>query len=332
MSELALHPRKGLLATAVAIAALATSPVFADGQRGADTAPPKTNATFGVLQFAAGSETVNESWYSSQFQIMNSFAEMMTTTLVENGYRLIERERLGDILKEQDLGKDGRVDAPTAAKLGKVIGVDYVILGTVTQFGVTKTGGGLGGVLGRITDVNVNQTKGDAAIDVRIVNSTTGEIVAVGKGSGSLSSTSFNLTFDWWKNVNFQNSEWESSMIGKAAKKAVDECIKKLDPKMSKLPSLGLTPAVPKARYTVLAVTSAGDAIVEMDPKTPLKVGDVLILRRITNVVKKDGKVIFEESTAVGKVEVVEVQENGAKVKLVAGSGDAIKEGDIAEP
>lgn len=324
--------RKSLIKATIAAALLAAAAAATAQKDDAAKPAPKTSATFGILEFEAGSQTVNESWYSSRFEIMNSFAEMMTTSMVEQGYRLIERQRLGEILKEQDLGKEGRIDPATAAKLGKVIGVDYVILGTVTQFGVTKTGGGLGNILGRVTSVDVNQTKGEATIDVRVVNSTTGEIMCVAKGSGSLSSTSFAFSIDWWKSVDFHNSEWEASMIGKAAKKAIDECIKKIDPKASKLPALGLTPAAPKARYTVLAVTSATEAVVEMDPKMPLKVGDVLNLRRITNVVKKDGKVIFEESTPVGRVEVIEVQENGAKVRLVGTTTETIKEGDIAEP
>ena len=292
----------------------------------------KTNATFGILQFEAGSQTVNESWYSSRFEIMNGIAEMMTTTLVEQGYRLIERQRLSEILKEQDMGTSGRIDPATAAKMGKVIGCDYIILGTVTQFGISRTGGGVSGVLGRVTGVDVNQTKGEATIDIRIVNSTTGEIMAVGKGSGTETSTSFSFSIDWWKSVDFHNSEWEGSMIGKACRKAVEGCIKKVDPKASKLPSLGLTPPKAKARYAVLAVTSATEAVVEMDPKMPLKVGDVLNLRRVTNVVKKDGKVVFEESKLIGKVEVVEVQDAGAKVRLIGTTSETIKEGDIAEP
>jgi hypothetical protein len=257
---------------------------------------------------------------------------MMTTAMVDKGYRLIERQRLGEILKEQDLGKEGRIDSATAAQMGKVIGCDYIILGSVTQFGMSKMGGGAVGVLGRVTGVGASQSKAEAVIDIRIVNSTTGEIMCVGKGKGTETSTSIGFSIDWWKSVHFEQEEWASSMIGKAARKAVDECIKKVDPKSSKLPALGLEPTKAKSRYPVAAVLSGTEAIVSIEGKAaPLKVGDVLTLKRVTNVVKKDDKVIFEESKVIGKVEVVEVQEAGAKVRLVDAGSETIKEGDVAE-
>jgi hypothetical protein len=183
-------------------------------------------------------------------------------------------------------------------------------------------------MLGRVTGVGASQTKAEATIDIRIVNTTTGEIMCVGKGKGSESNTSVSLTVDWWKSIDFSGSEWYTSMVGKATRKAVDDCIKKVDPKASKLPTLGLTPTVAKMKCGVIAVLSATEAIIELDPRNPLKVGDVLTLKRITNQVKKDGKVIFEDSKVVGKVEVIEVQESGAKVRLTT-TGEEIKEGDI---
>ena len=210
--------RHSFFRATIGVALLVAAAFAAADQNDTAQPTPKTNATFGILQFEAGSQTVNESWYSSRFEIMNGIAEMMTTTLVEQGYRLIERQRLSEILKEQDMGTSGRIDPATAAKMGKVIGCDYIILGTVTQFGISRTGGGVSGVLGRVTGVDVNQTKGEATIDIRIVNSTTGEIMAVGKGSGTETSTSFSFSIDWWKSVDFHNSEWEGSMIGKAVR------------------------------------------------------------------------------------------------------------------
>jgi curli biogenesis system outer membrane secretion channel CsgG len=317
----------GKATVAVALLAVAAAATAAQKEEA-----PKSGATFGILQFEAGTQTQGEGWWSQRFEIMNSIADMMTTAMVDKGYRLIERQRLGEILKEQDMGTQGRIDPATAAQMGKVIGCDYIVLGSVTQFGISKVGGGATGVLGRVTGVHANQTKAEAVIDIRIVNSTTGEIMCVGKGKGTETSTSFALSVDWWKSVHFDQEEWASSMIGKATRKAVDECIKKVDPKTSKLPSLGRTPAVAKSRYAVAAVLSSTLAIVSIDAKaSPLKVGDILTLKRVTNVVKKDDKVIFEDLKVIGKVEVIEVQDSGAKVRLMDAGSETIKEGDVAE-
>ncbi len=47
--------------------------------------------------------------------------------------RLVERDKIQDILREQDLAKDGRIDAATAAKIGKLVQARYVITGTFTD-------------------------------------------------------------------------------------------------------------------------------------------------------------------------------------------------------
>ncbi|MGH7702568.1 MAG: CsgG/HfaB family protein [Gemmatimonadales bacterium] len=48
--------------------------------------------------------------------------------------RLVDRSQTQQLLSEQDLGKDGRVDANTAAKIGKLVGAKYVIMGSFIDF------------------------------------------------------------------------------------------------------------------------------------------------------------------------------------------------------
>jgi TolB-like protein len=58
--------------------------------------------------------------------------EKLTHYLVENGeLLLVERSRIDQILKEQSLSMTGAVDAGTAAKIGKILSVDAVIIGTI---------------------------------------------------------------------------------------------------------------------------------------------------------------------------------------------------------
>jgi len=56
--------------------------------------------------------------------------QMLLTELSQNGaMRIVERGALRELLDEQDLGASGRVDPQTAARLGRVVGARYVILG-----------------------------------------------------------------------------------------------------------------------------------------------------------------------------------------------------------
>src|SRR5690606_38311461 len=73
-------------------------------------------------------------------------ADMLTTELVRgSGFDVFERARLNSIMQEQNLGSSGRVDPSTAAQIGKIIGVDYIVTGAVTEYGQSSRGGGGGG-------------------------------------------------------------------------------------------------------------------------------------------------------------------------------------------
>ncbi len=78
---------------------------------------------------------------------------LMTELAVDDQLRIIERSQLRQLIEEQDLGASGRVDANTAARLGRLVGARYMILGGFTDL------------------------YGDFRIDARVVNVETGEIV-----------------------------------------------------------------------------------------------------------------------------------------------------------
>jgi tetratricopeptide (TPR) repeat protein len=81
---------------------------------------------------------------------------MLISELAQNpSVRVVEREDVQRLLDEQNLGTSGRVDPQTAAKVGKLVGARYVVLGTFLDF------------------------YGDFRVDARLVNVETSEIVKV---------------------------------------------------------------------------------------------------------------------------------------------------------
>src|SRR5216117_3130658 len=83
-------------------------------------------------------------------------AGMMISELSQNpAARIVERQEVQRLIDEQNLGAQGRVDPQTAAKVGKLVGARYVVLGTFIDF------------------------YGDFRVDVRLVNVETSEIVKV---------------------------------------------------------------------------------------------------------------------------------------------------------
>ena len=101
---------------------------------------------------------------------------MLSNELVATkAFRVVERSKLESVLQEQNLAASGRVSAGTGAQIGKLAGADYLIMGTVTAFerNVADTGGGVS-----FRGISVGGKKDEAylAVDLRVVNATTGEI------------------------------------------------------------------------------------------------------------------------------------------------------------
>ncbi len=69
-------------------------------------------------------------------------SDMFTTEMISvPGLSIVERSRLVNILKEQKLGLSGVVDMQTAQEVGKVLGVEGIIFGSIGEYGQKLTRG-----------------------------------------------------------------------------------------------------------------------------------------------------------------------------------------------
>ncbi len=60
-------------------------------------------------------------------------ADMLTQQLVAHGANVVERQQLNAILQEQHLATSGALDPRTIKQVGKILGVDALFIGTVSQ-------------------------------------------------------------------------------------------------------------------------------------------------------------------------------------------------------
>jgi curli biogenesis system outer membrane secretion channel CsgG len=130
-----------------------------------------TKPSVGVAEFRNDSGAY---WWSSG--VGGDLAGMLTNELSSVGkFNMVERNKLSAVLDEQDLGESGRMNRATSAKLGKLTGAKYLVLGTVTSYDEQSRGAGTGlsykgfGIGGRKDEAYI-------AVDVRVVDTTTGEI------------------------------------------------------------------------------------------------------------------------------------------------------------
>lgn len=101
---------------------------------------------------------------------------MLSNELVATrGFSVLERNKIQAVLEEQNLGASGRVQPGTAARMGKIIGAQYLIDGTVTAYeeDTSNTGGGIS-VKG--ISLGGSSSRAYLAIDLRVINATTGAI------------------------------------------------------------------------------------------------------------------------------------------------------------
>ncbi|MCK9538251.1 CsgG/HfaB family protein [Dokdonella sp.] len=141
------------------------------GILGSSTVLAASKPTIGVAEFK------NESgagWWRGG--VGWELSGMLSNELSSTGdFRVVERAKLDKVLEEQNLAASGRVRSGTGAKMGQVTGAQYLVFGTVTSYeeNTASTGGGLSF---RGISLGGKKTEAYLAIDLRVVNSETGEV------------------------------------------------------------------------------------------------------------------------------------------------------------
>ncbi|MBI5594207.1 MAG: CsgG/HfaB family protein [Deltaproteobacteria bacterium] len=126
----------------------------------------------GVLRFT---NHTSAGWWSGSMG--SELQDMLAAELSSIGaFQVLERKEIDAVLGEQDLGASGRVDPQTRAKIGKIKGARYLVAGTVSSFEEQTSGGG-GGISVMGFSVGGKNDKAYMAVDLKVIDTTTGEIV-----------------------------------------------------------------------------------------------------------------------------------------------------------
>ena len=276
--------------------------------------------------------------FGQDVDVGKGITDLLVTYLVKDGsYSVIERKALDKIMAEQNFSNSDRANPNSAAKIGKLLGVDAIIVGSITQFGNetknTKIGGGGGGFGGfGVGGFGHKNSKAIVGIDARIVDIDTGEILAVaqGKGESARSSTSLLGGGGNWHGfgggaADFGSSDFQNTIIGEAVKLATQQLSTEVIAGKEKL----------VARIIIVeglvAAVDSGQVILNVGSKSGVKVGDELNVQRVTKEIKDPatGKVLRKMSTPVGVVKVTDVDDISAVCAPVSGNGfkvgDAVK-------
>jgi len=223
--------------------------------------------------------------------------DILTTELARaDKFIMITRQDLDLLQDEQDLAKSGMIKAGTGAKSGEVMGVNAIVTGVVSQFGVKQKSATY------LVGASKTQTA-EATVDVRVIDATTGQIIFAESGTGVHESSSTQVLGIGGK------TGYDETMEGKAFRAAVSKFIDNLIQKMSMIEWSGKVAAVDGREITVnagkktglaagdrLAVFGEGREVIDPDTKMPLgrrpgpKKGEIEIVD------------FFGEDASIGKV------------------------------
>lgn len=211
-------------------------------------------------------------------------------------FSVIEREKLDLVLQEQGLSTTGALDQQTAAKVGQVLGIKYIITGGIDKFAINTTKGGFGGIGG-------SYTKAEAKINLRLIDTTTAErIVAVSaegdvkKGGGFVKGASLSREDEW-------------GIASEALEKASEEVVKAFEAHKG-LKKLSAGGAMAGVEGKIIKV-EGNQAWLNMGSVSGIQVGDRYDVFSVGEaLVDPDtGQVLGVDESQTGSGEVVEVQD-----------------------
>jgi curli biogenesis system outer membrane secretion channel CsgG len=278
--------------------------------------------------------------FGTNMDVGKGITDLLVDRLVTSGvYSVIERKALDKILTEQNFSNSDRADPNSAAKIARILGVDAIIIGSITQFGrddqSTSVGGGaLGGVTRRygIGGVQRKESKAVVVINARLIDTSTAEILAVASGKGESQRSGTSLLGAGGGGgtaaggaVDMKSSNFASTILGEAVSQSISQLAGQLDQNATRLPTVKINV------QGLVADASGGMLILNVGSKSGVKVGDRLQVTRKVRDIKDPatGKVLRSVEDQLGVVTITEVDEQSSVGTYTGASptkvGDVVK-------
>lgn len=293
-----------------------------------------------VLDFDFGAVDIGLAYraYGGRENLARRVSDKLVSSLVGLGTcQVVERSQLEKVLREQNLGREGRIDPSTAAKVGRILGVDALIIGSVSVFDLQ----GLPDY-SRNTSWDPRDMQARIAVNFRVVNTTT----AVVELSNEMTGMSTNVRKKRSAGERFATDVLSGVLSGNRGRYpqvkdedvrdvvqlAVDDVVSKITLEVDNYLSgeRGDTNAgaAPSNRVNGRVIEVDGPTVYIVDiNRSAVRIGDRLFVRR--GRARRDPvtgrEVRFTEK--IGEVEIVEIQDE-VIVGSFSGSGQA-QVGDI---
>ncbi|MFB3897136.1 MAG: CsgG/HfaB family protein [bacterium] len=258
----------------------------------------------------------NTSAYAGPWHIGGGVSDMLATALFKsNKFDVIERERIGLIIKEQKFQQTDMVDASSAVELGKLLGADVIITGNVTEFGIKRGGLDFDRFAPHgLTGLSVKTQTVRVAMDARMIDVQTGKLIAAEDANASNSSGNVGIGIEN-TGMAFGDRGFDETSAGKATREAVNVLVQKISASL----------------YSAqVASVDGNEVIINIGKKDGVKIGDMFEIKSMGKQIidPGTGKVLGYKKSSAGTIKITSVEDTFSTGMLIDG---AAKEKDFVE-
>lgn len=301
------------------LSSLAQTPVSSELKKGTATktvdegAATKMAPVKGVKHAIGVSEFANEAGYAGWSSLGGNLKYMLESALAETGrFVMVERISLGTVVAEQDLQQSGRAAAAkTVAETGKLRSAKYVATGALTEITENTSGDG-GGIGFGGFKIGAGGTKSAIVLVVKIIDSTSGEVVASKRIRGEAGKSGLTLGIAGFKGVDANFGSFAKTPLGQATQDCINSAVLFISEAMQKT----------TIESSVVAVTEE-EVVIAMGENYGIEVGQELVVRKDGEVLKDpDTGAILDrlEGKVTGVIRVTRLREKTAYCKVIDGA------------
>jgi curli biogenesis system outer membrane secretion channel CsgG len=275
-------------------------------------AGPKITIAVGKIDVTSGATS------SGAMTTSPAITAMLATALEQSGRFIVaERDNLNQVINEQELAANKLTQGSAAPAAGNVIPAQYIVVGSVSELSDTDRGSSFGIGFGGI-GLSLSGQKGSVALDLRLVNTRTGQVEDSFTLRKALSSTGIGLS-GGWKQITLGGNQLWNTPLGETLRAALNEAADRIAASAS------------KGGWDALVAAVEGDTVyVNAGSDAGLKIGDHLVIERIAGALTDPATnlILTVQKVPIAKVELTAVDGKFATGTLVQSTTTMAQRGD----
>jgi curli biogenesis system outer membrane secretion channel CsgG len=290
----------------------------------ADPATPGPKRTVVVDKFESTGQF--DAAYGN-WDVGGGLAAMLATALQQSGqFVVLERASLPRVLFEQELKSNNVANPETGPKLGQVAAAQFVVVGAVTEFGIQDKGGGFNIGIGGAVKGNPlsslfggKHQEGAVAVDMRLIDTSTTQVVQTVKVKEPISQTSYNASLNY-KQMDMGGDQFNNTPLGEAARSAIDKAVAEI-----------IATAARQPWHALLVDYDGKEAIINAGRIAGVKPGDRFNVERILQrlIDPATGEVLSVKRARLGTLEVTSVEDKVSFAAFTTADGNQPIRGDL---